>query len=66
MPRDGGGHVSGRFETPIRCHNCGVFMSTDYDPAGLPYAGCHNEECYVDGYDDVQLKKRGLWEETVG
>ena len=62
-PEDEDDHVRGEFDGPIRCPECGSFMSTGYDPAGFPHASCPRRSCEFDGYPDDELRARGLWSE---
>ena len=57
-------HVSGEFDGPVTCPECGAFMWTGYDGMGLPAATCSRATCEFTGYDDADLKRRGLWAET--
>lgn len=55
--------VEGEFvNTPIRCPNCGGFMSTGFDPAGFPTAGCSNDDCHITHLPDDWLVSHGYFE----
>jgi hypothetical protein len=58
------GCVSGEFDTPVRCPECGLFMATGYGDGGLPSASCSNPDCHVRGLGDADLKRNGMWTET--
>lgn len=57
---DPDGHMDGEFHGPIRCPECGSFMSTGYDGEGFPVARCSSEGC--PGWKDVnELLEDGQW-----